>query len=201
MKIHKYDETITDFEEALDLLKEGNERFKSGELSLKDYSYAPNLKDGQNPFAIIVGCSDSRVVPEIIFDQKLGDLFIVRTGGNVIGDVDMGSIEYAANHLNPVMILVLGHEGCGAIGAFCEEMEENGQISTHEGGINSIATLLKPSIKKSEEELGKNCSLTEDSCDKNINEMINLIKANPNINHEKIKTIGAKYFWDGHIDW
>lgn len=197
MKIHKYNETIQSYEEAIELLKEGNERFKTGNLSEKDYSYAINLKDGQNPFAIVLSCSDSRVVPEIIFDQKLGDLFIVRTGGNVLGDVDMGSIEYAANHLNPVLILVLGHEGCGAISAFCEEFEKTGEIAECEGSINSIGQTLKDIIKNSD----NTCDLAEDCCDNNIKEMIKLIKSNKTIDHEKIKTIGAKYFWDGRIEW
>ena len=75
------------------------------------------VTEGQDPFAIILGCSDSRVAPEIIFDQGLGDLFIIRVAGNVIDAVGVDSIEFAANHLGASIVLVLGHENCGAVSA------------------------------------------------------------------------------------
>jgi carbonic anhydrase len=106
-------------QDALQLLMEGNERYVNDELE------HPNRTSDkreatlalQTPFAVIVGCSDSRVSPEIIFDQGIGDLFIVRVAGNVIGPLELESIEYAAFVLKSVMILVLGHENCGAVNA------------------------------------------------------------------------------------
>lgn len=108
--------------DALSILKEGNTRFCSGQSQHihQDMIRVNELKDGQNPLAIIVSCSDSRVTPEIIFDQGLGDVFSIRTAGNVMADYEEGSIEYAAEHLGTKLIVVMGHTGCGAIKAFMD---------------------------------------------------------------------------------
>lgn len=104
----------------IEKLAKGNSRFVSGYPVHPDETIERirELKDEQNPFAIIVSCSDSRVPPELVFDQGLGDLFVIRTAGNVIGDYELGSIEYAIEHLHCKLIVVLGHENCGAIEAF-----------------------------------------------------------------------------------
>lgn len=91
----------------------------------------------QEPFAIIVGCSDSRVAPEIIFDQGLGDLFTVRVAGNVIGSLELDSIEYAAIYLHSSVILVLGHENCGAVKAVIQGATKD---------IESVAELIQPAV-------------------------------------------------------
>lgn len=106
----------------LEKLTAGNKRFMAGHPVHPDETLARirELKKGQNPFAIIIGCSDSRVPPELIFDQGLGDIFSIRTAGNIIGDYELGSIEYAVEHLGCNFIVVLGHENCGAIKAFLE---------------------------------------------------------------------------------
>jgi Carbonic anhydrase len=96
------------------------------------------LKKGQHPFAVIVSCSDSRVPPEVIFDQGLGDIFSVRTAGNVIGDYELGSIEYAVEHLGCQLIIVLGHEQCGAVSAFLQH-----ESDTHHDHIQSILHYLE----------------------------------------------------------
>ncbi len=96
------------------------------------------LKKGQEPFAVVVSCSDSRVPPELIFDQGLGDLFVIRTAGNVIGDYELGSIEYAVEHLKTSLVLVLGHENCGAVSAFIEHKHDT--LSNH---IQAIVNYLK----------------------------------------------------------
>src|SRR4029077_6435239 len=82
------------------------------------------LKKGQNPFVVLVSCSDSRIPPELIFDQGLGDIFSIRTAGNVIGEYELGSIEYAVEHLHCKLIVVLGHENCGAIQAYATSKTE-----------------------------------------------------------------------------
>lgn len=104
----------------LDRLKTGNERFVKGYPVHPDETLQRirNLKKGQHPFAVVVGCSDSRVPPELVFDQGFGDIFIIRTAGNVIGDYELGSIEYAVEHLQCKLVVVLGHEKCGAIEAY-----------------------------------------------------------------------------------
>jgi carbonic anhydrase len=112
-------------------LMEGNKRFIENHPIHPDQSltYLRELEKGQHPFAIVVGCSDSRVPPELVFDQGFGDLFVIRTAGNVIGDYELGSIEYAAEHLHTPLLVVLGHEGCGAISAYVEH--QNDRVPGH----------------------------------------------------------------------
>ena len=105
--------------EALEQLKAGNRRFTDGELR-RDHTGADRreqLVAGQQPFATILGCSDSRVPVEIVFDQDFGNLFVVRVAGNVVADVVLGSIDYAVRHLKTPLLVVLGHEHCGAVAA------------------------------------------------------------------------------------
>jgi carbonic anhydrase len=103
-------------DEALARLVEGNKRFVEMKLTHpeQDIACRTTLAKGQQPFAVILGCSDSRVPPEVIFDQGLGDLFVVRVAGNVADDIGIASIEYAVEHLGSRLIVVLGHERCGA---------------------------------------------------------------------------------------
>lgn len=105
--------------EVLDRLKSGNERFVSDRLSFQnnDSSRREAVTSGQDPFAIVLSCADSRVVPELIFDTGIGDLFVVRVAGNIANTSSIASIEYAVAHLNASLLVVLGHENCGAINA------------------------------------------------------------------------------------
>jgi carbonic anhydrase len=107
---------------ALKRLVQGNERFAKGEATprLATPGLLANLADAQQPFATILGCSDSRVPPEILFDQGLGDLFIVRVAGNILGPETLGSMAYALEHLRTPLFVVLGHENCGAVHAALE---------------------------------------------------------------------------------
>jgi carbonic anhydrase len=109
-------------DEALARLKEGNARFVRGRVKRPNAGADRRsaVAGGQNPFAVIVSCADSRVPPEILFDQGIGDLFVVRTAGQALGDFELASIEYAVEHLGTPFILVLGHERCGAIKATVE---------------------------------------------------------------------------------
>jgi carbonic anhydrase len=117
-------------EEALEWLMAGNHRFWDGHPRHDHESMrrVAMLSDGQHPFAIVLGCADSRVSPELVFDHGLGDLFVIRVAGNVVAEDEAGSIEYALLHLRVPLIVVLGHEGCGAItaalGAYDEEPVE-----------------------------------------------------------------------------
>jgi carbonic anhydrase len=110
----------------LDELKAGNDRFVNGQSNHPHESPAriKELKEGQHPFAVVVSCSDSRLPPEIIFDQGLGDVFSIRTAGQVVGDYELGSIEYAIEHLHSKLIVVMGHENCGAIQAYAAATAE-----------------------------------------------------------------------------
>lgn len=114
----KHKQNIT-ADEALQRLKDGNQRFLRGEPYLSGFARETlsELAKGQNPFATILGCSDSRVPPETIFHVGLGELFVVRVAGNVISPEVAGSIQYAGSHLQTPLLVVLGHEGCGAVQA------------------------------------------------------------------------------------
>ncbi len=129
-------------DQALKNLTEGNARFASGNAIHPDQSVADRraeLASSQHPFAIIVTCSDSRVPPEIVFDQGLGELFVVRTAGEVMDNVTIASIEYAVDHLNVPLILVIGHDSCGAVDAAIADGETPGHIG-------SLVEAIKPAV-------------------------------------------------------
>lgn len=113
-------------DEALALLKEGNLRFVSGDLRFPHTGkeWLKGLVKGQAPFATILGCSDSRVPPELLFDQGFGDLFVIRVAGNVVDTDVEGSIEYSVDHCKTKLVVVMGHEGCGAVTAALKASEE-----------------------------------------------------------------------------
>ncbi|MFP3578626.1 carbonic anhydrase [Arthrobacter sp. fls2-241-R2A-200] len=126
-------------------LREGNERFVSGE-SLhpnQNSSHRTSLVEGQNPFAVIFGCSDSRLAAEIIFDLGLGDAFVVRTAGQVIDDAVLGSLEYSISELRVPLIVILGHDNCGAVTA-TKAAVETGQMPG--GFIRDLVERITPSV-------------------------------------------------------
>ncbi len=132
--------------EAISKLKEGNGRYTTGSLQHPGQTTErrTELAKTQHPFAGIVSCSDSRVPPEIVFDQGLGDLFVVRVAGNVINDEGLGSIEYTVDHLGTRLILVLGHQSCGAVKAARETIAAKGKAPGH---IESLVTAIKPAVE------------------------------------------------------
>lgn len=111
-------------------LLQGNERFSQLRSRHPDEDLEHRLKEAeqQHPFAVVVTCSDSRLSPELIFDQGIGDLFVIRTAGNIISGVEMGSIEYAVEHLGVQLVVVMGHENCGAVKAYVEGGDAPGHI-------------------------------------------------------------------------
>ncbi|MFB6837614.1 carbonic anhydrase [Streptomyces sp. NPDC056361] len=130
---------------ALDALVAGNKRFVSGipEHPNQDAARRSELAPGQDPFAVILGCSDSRLAAEIIFDQGLGDLFVVRTAGHVVGAEVLGSVEYATNVLGARLVVVLGHDSCGAVAAARTAVEHG---STAGGFIRDVVERVTPSV-------------------------------------------------------
>ena len=119
MTAHNGNDCSVSADDALARLMEGNARFLRGEprFSRVPKEVLANLAKGQRPFATILGCSDSRVPPELIFDAGFGDLFIIRVAGNVVSPEVLGSLQYAGTHLKTQLFMVLGHEGCGAVQA------------------------------------------------------------------------------------
>jgi carbonic anhydrase len=118
--------------ESLLKLKQGNLRFANSAVSQGKPNAAKRAETAQHqqPYAVVVGCSDSRTSPELLFDQNLGDLFVVRTAGNLVDDIGLGSIEYAVEHLGSRLIVVLGHERCGAVSAALKSDSAPGHVNT-----------------------------------------------------------------------
>ena len=128
-------------QDALDILVQGNKRFIENKQQDKNFSEMREaLENIQQPFAAILGCSDSRVAPELIFDQTLGDIFSVRLAGNVACRKAIGSLEYSCKYLGSKIIVVMGHSNCGAVKAACDNFEE--------GNITEIIKLLQPAVSE-----------------------------------------------------
>ena len=174
---------------ALELLKEGNARFVSGALTQKD-DYATlreQLSVGQHPFAVVLCCSDSRVAPEIIFDQKLGDLFVIRNAGNIVDEEVLGSIEYAVEHLETPLVVVMGHSACGAVTATCQ----GGDLPGH---IIDLTKRIKPSINTS-------CCIN-DNARSHARRMAQMIEEDEIVHHVSAKVIAAFYdIQSGKVEW
>ncbi|MCC3291987.1 MULTISPECIES: carbonic anhydrase [unclassified Arthrobacter] len=131
--------------QAWQKLREGNERFVAGTASHpnQDAPRRSSLVEGQNPFAVIFGCSDSRLAAEIIFDLGLGDAFVVRTAGQVIDDAVLGSLEYSVGTLGVPLIVVLGHDNCGAVTA-AKATVDTGEMPT--GYVRTLVERITPSV-------------------------------------------------------
>ncbi len=136
--------------EALNRLQEGNQRFVSGVVRGPDIFQGPGgrpeLPQNQEPFAIILGCSDSRVPAEIVFDQGLGDLFVIRVAGNIVAPSLVGSVEFAAARFGTRLVVVLGHSQCGAILATIEELQRPTENQSR--NLQAIVDRVRPSVER-----------------------------------------------------
>jgi carbonic anhydrase len=132
--------------EALRRLREGNRRFTGGERSVDTMIQARRLDfaDRQEPLAVILGCSDSRVPVEVVFDQGFGDLFVIRVAGNIVAPSQIGSVEFAAERLGTRLVVVLGHTRCGAVQATLEDLQ---QAQKQSWNMNSIVSRIRPSVE------------------------------------------------------
>jgi len=177
---------------ALDRLKAGNHRYVNGEVSHHHQSSSRMrvIAAGQHPFAIILGCADSRVPPEIIFDQGLGDLFVIRVAGNILDDAILGSIEYAAEELGTTLVLVLGHERCGAVAATLRHAEIPGHVST-------LLRAIQPAVDRAREQPG---DLLDNAVRANIQlvvqQLASAIPVADLVEAERLKIVGAFYNLD-----
>lgn len=176
-------------------LEEGNKRFTAGKPMHPDETLERirELKKGQHPFAIVVSCSDSRVPAELIFDQGLGDIFSIRTAGNVIGDYELGSLEYAVEHLDCKLIVVLGHEDCGALKAF---INSKGHYE-HSDHIKNIINYIEEEKEEKGLKIANKLSIDK-AIEANITHGVTLLKtAQPilkeRFDQNKITIIGALY--------
>jgi carbonic anhydrase len=168
--------------EVWDNLMEGNRRFVAGKPQARDVvSLRHKLASGQSPKAIILSCSDSRVGPELVFDQTLGDIFVVRTAGNVADKVALGSIEYAVEHLHSSLLVVLGHQKCGAVNAACsgEKMPSP--------NLDAIVEKINPAVTQAKSYAHAD-DLVESAIKENVHQSATDLLANSEIIRDAVKS-------------
>ena len=176
--------------EALEKLKEGNQRYVSADKNTVDispYIRKVTCEEGQTPYAIVVACSDSRVIPESIFMAGIGELFVIRVAGNVMDHHQLGSIEYAAGHLGTNLVVVLGHEHCGAVGAALS--------SEPDGYVKTITDVIRDAIGDEKDEYRATCL--------NVEKGVEIIKDSLGIKEgDDLKVCGAYYhIGSGAVDF
>ncbi len=196
--------------EALARLQEGNRRFASGTRNRDRFAERarPNdLVGGQAPFAVILGCSDSRVPVEIIFDQDLGDLFVIRVAGNIVAPSLVGSVEFAAERFGTRLVVVLGHSQCGAVQATLEELQSStGSDSRNQRAIvmrisPSVSELLKTELRHNPD------ALLHHSVRANVRASVNQLRHGSEIleqliEKERLLVVGAEYSLEtGMVDF
>jgi carbonic anhydrase len=179
-------------------LMAGNQRFVTGKPRTRELvSLRRKLASGQNPNVIILSCSDSRVSPEVIFDQSLGDLFVVRTAGNVADPVALGSIEYAVDHIHSPLLVVMGHQKCGAVSTACsgEKMPSS--------NLDAIVEKINPAVTHAKT-YAKGDDLLESAVKENVKQSAQDVLANSEIIRDavkagKLKVIEAEYELDSGV--
>lgn len=192
----------TTADEALAELKDGNARFVAGKHESPNLTMerVKEVVAGQHPEAVILSCADSRVPPEVIFDEGIGDLFVVRVAGNVSEPASLGSIEYAAEHLGVPLVVVLGHHKCGAVKA---TSEAKGKV---EGNIGALVKEIAPAVAEAKKRPGKE-GLVDDAVHANValvaKQLTSESKVMSHLVHEgKVKIVTAVYDLEtGAIEW
>ena len=185
--------------EAINRLKEGNERFVSGSLLLESVVNSERrneLASGQEPFAIILGCSDSRVPSEIVFDFSLGHLFVIRVAGNIVAPSQIGSIEYATSQFGTRLVVVMGHENCGAVSATISELRQPSEdrSSNLSAIVDRIRPAVEPLMGKGADEVG----LLQHATQANIHQSVEQLHACSDIlasqvQNDGLEIVGAQY--------
>ncbi|MCY9667593.1 carbonic anhydrase [Paenibacillus alginolyticus] len=181
-------------------LEEGNQRFVTGHLAEKHViKNRKQLISEQKPVAVVISCSDSRIAPEIVFDQSLGDLFVIRVAGNIVNDDVIGSVQYAVDHLHVPLVLVLGHENCGAV-------IEALQRRKHPAYLQSIVNKIEPAAEKA-----ISAGITEtDIIDRAVIENVKMVEdelhehsaLNEKLVNGDLKIIGGEYHLEsGKVTW
>jgi carbonic anhydrase len=189
--------------DALKLMKEGNENFRNEgpALAANGRERRLELARGQAPFCVLVGCSDSRVSPEILFGRGLGELFIVRNAGNTVDTAALGSIEYAVGVLGVPLVVVLGHQSCGAVAAAVDVVEKN---ATFPGVIGEMVQPIVPAVLEAKTQGG---DLLEASVRNNARRVAKRLTTQSLVitgalSAGRVKVVGARYgLSDGHVEW
>jgi carbonic anhydrase len=200
--MHTGDADTIGADEALARLVEGNERFRSGRSrwSGAQPELLPACAEGQRPFATVLGCSDSRVPPELVFDTGLGELFVVRVAGNVISGEVAGSMQYAGSHLRTRLFLVLGHDGCGAVAAALDTLVHG---TRHRSRIHILVENILPGLGDVDPELPPAARLAI-AVERNIRWSMQQIAASPEgrarLAEGEMKLVGGIYeVATGHV--
>jgi carbonic anhydrase len=196
--------------EALGRLRDGNSRYVAGNLSHGDLTHSARrteLVDGQSPFAIILGCSDSRAPVELVFDQGLGDLFVIRVAGNIVAPSQIGSIEFAAAEFGVQLVIVLGHSHCGAIEATIDAVGD--KEHTYSPNLDFIVNKVRPSVEPllSGESLLERSELLKKATELNVSASVQQLRHGSDILESliargELSIVGAKYSLDtGVVDF
>ncbi len=184
--------------DALQALQEGNKRFVEGRSMHPHESadYRSALLNEQHPFATVIACSDSRVTPVLIFDQGIGDLFVIRVAGNVVDEVVAGSIEYAVDHLNTKLLVVMGHENCGAVTAAYHAFVAKDQTEQEPKEISSLLTRIEPALRNLDRTKPEKELITQ-GIEENVREAIRQLLLIPDLHRahqeDRLKIVGAIY--------
>ncbi|WP_207493110.1 carbonic anhydrase [Aridibaculum aurantiacum] len=195
-------EKATESPSPIEILMKGNNRFQTNKPIHPDQagSRLRELTEEQHPFAIVISCSDSRVPPELVFDQGLGDLFVIRTAGHALGDYELASIEYAVEHLHMNNIIVLGHENCGAIKTLMEH--PTGKLPGH---LNDLVQYLRTEPEEQDLFAHRNKNLKK-AIVANIEHAVSTIAHSqpilkPKVDHGHLNVYGAYYHLsNGKVD-
>lgn len=196
--------------EALQRLLDGNARFISGVRSLDamvSHTRLDEFTAGQQPFAVILGCSDSRVPVEIVFDQGMGDLFVIRVAGNVVAPSQIGSVEFAAERFSTKLVVVLGHSRCGAVQATLEQLR--GPAERQSPNLTSIVSRIEPSVAAVLENAGESDDLELErlAVRANVRASVEALKHGSDIlenlvARDELLIVGAEYSLDtGVVDF
>jgi carbonic anhydrase len=181
-------------DQALQRLMEGNTRYANNKPTVRDYSATRVARaKAQYPVAAILGCADSRVSPEIVFDQALGDLFVVRVAGNTVNTDGIASLEYAVQFLGVPLIMVLGHSGCGAVAAAVKVVKENAKLPGH---LPELIESIKPAVTAAA--LHPNENLTEAATRENVRQNVTRLGTidpviSKFVTDGKVKVVGGVY--------
>lgn len=190
--------TTLTWQEAKQRLVDGNQRFVADRAKHphQESTWRGGLHDGQHPFATILGCSDSRVPPELLFDQGCGDLFVIRVAGNIVDPDIAGSIEYAIHHLHTPLVVVLGHEDCGAVTAALD-LYRHPHREPHE--IETLLRSIRPAIKGIKENAPREQQIAravEENVRLSIRRLCDIPDLENALQHREMKIVGAIYDLD-----